>query len=580
MLREALALWRGPALADLADYRFAGRGRRPAGGPAADARSPTAPRPTSRSAAARALVARARGAERRAPAARAARRPADRRAVRRRPPGRRARRLRARAHAARRRARRPALARAAGRAPGRRCAATQPRPAAAARTNLPAPVTSFVGREREIEQHRRAARAQRGWSRSSAPAAPARRGSPREARRRLGRPRGRRRVDGRARAGDRRGRDRARRARRARPARGRAAATARSPPRDGLERLLDVLADRETILVLDNCEHLIAAVAELADRLLGALPAAAHRRHQPRGAGDRRREPRRRSRRSGCRRPGASAEVALAAPRGPAVRRPRAPPPSPASPSTTTRRPWSRSAAASTASRSRSSSPPRGCARCRSTELAERLDDRFRLLTGGSRTALPRHRTLRAVVDWSWELLTRTERRLARRLAVFTAGATDGERGRRATAATCSTASPRWSTARCCRSSPARTRRATGCSRRSASTGSSSSRRRASWRPPATAHARYFAELAETRRAAPAPPRPAASGSRCCRPSARTSSPALRWLGDSGDARGALHLAVDAAVVLAALGQPERGDARGSSFALARRGRGRPGRPR
>ena len=39
-------------------------------------------------------------------------------------------------------------------------------------------------------------------------------------------------------------------------------------------------------------------------------------------------------------------------------------------------------------------------------QLASRLDDRFRLLTSGSRTALPRHRTLRAMVDWSWELLT------------------------------------------------------------------------------------------------------------------------------------------------------------------------------
>jgi predicted ATPase/DNA-binding SARP family transcriptional activator len=57
-------------------------------------------------------------------------------------------------------------------------------------------------------------------------------------------------------------------------------------------------------------------------------------------------------------------------------------------------------------------------------QLAERLDDRFALLTGGSRTALPRHRTLRAVVDWSWDLLEPAERVLARRLAVFPAGAT------------------------------------------------------------------------------------------------------------------------------------------------------------
>jgi predicted ATPase/DNA-binding SARP family transcriptional activator len=56
-------------------------------------------------------------------------------------------------------------------------------------------------------------------------------------------------------------------------------------------------------------------------------------------------------------------------------------------------------------------------------QLADRLDDRFRLLTGGSRTALPRHRTLRAVIDWSWELLTDAERTVLRRLAVFSGGA-------------------------------------------------------------------------------------------------------------------------------------------------------------
>ncbi len=56
-------------------------------------------------------------------------------------------------------------------------------------------------------------------------------------------------------------------------------------------------------------------------------------------------------------------------------------------------------------------------------QLADRLDDRFRLLTGGSRTALPRHRTLRAMVDWSWELLTDAERTALRRLSVFAGGA-------------------------------------------------------------------------------------------------------------------------------------------------------------
>ncbi|WP_189162167.1 ATP-binding protein, partial [Sphaerisporangium melleum] len=55
-------------------------------------------------------------------------------------------------------------------------------------------------------------------------------------------------------------------------------------------------------------------------------------------------------------------------------------------------------------------------------QIADRLDDRFRLLTGGSRTALPRHHTLRAVVEWSWDLLEERERVLARRLAVFAGG--------------------------------------------------------------------------------------------------------------------------------------------------------------
>jgi predicted ATPase/DNA-binding winged helix-turn-helix (wHTH) protein len=52
-------------------------------------------------------------------------------------------------------------------------------------------------------------------------------------------------------------------------------------------------------------------------------------------------------------------------------------------------------------------------------ELAARLDDRFQLLTGGRRTALPRHQTLRATLDWSYELLPEPERVLLRRLSVF-----------------------------------------------------------------------------------------------------------------------------------------------------------------
>jgi predicted ATPase/DNA-binding SARP family transcriptional activator len=57
-------------------------------------------------------------------------------------------------------------------------------------------------------------------------------------------------------------------------------------------------------------------------------------------------------------------------------------------------------------------------------QIAERLDDSFLLLTGGSRTALPRHQTLRGAVDWSYELLTPRERALFARLSVFAGGLT------------------------------------------------------------------------------------------------------------------------------------------------------------
>jgi predicted ATPase/DNA-binding CsgD family transcriptional regulator len=55
-------------------------------------------------------------------------------------------------------------------------------------------------------------------------------------------------------------------------------------------------------------------------------------------------------------------------------------------------------------------------------QVAARLDQRFRLLTDGSRTALPRQRTLRATLDWSYDLLSESERRLLGRLSVFAGG--------------------------------------------------------------------------------------------------------------------------------------------------------------
>jgi predicted ATPase/DNA-binding CsgD family transcriptional regulator len=55
-------------------------------------------------------------------------------------------------------------------------------------------------------------------------------------------------------------------------------------------------------------------------------------------------------------------------------------------------------------------------------QIAARLDDRFRLLTGGSRRAMPRHQTLHALIDWSYELLSEAEATLFRRLSVFAGG--------------------------------------------------------------------------------------------------------------------------------------------------------------
>lgn len=55
-------------------------------------------------------------------------------------------------------------------------------------------------------------------------------------------------------------------------------------------------------------------------------------------------------------------------------------------------------------------------------QISKRLDDRFRLLTGGARTALPRQQTLRALIDWSYDILSENERLLLRRLSAFAGG--------------------------------------------------------------------------------------------------------------------------------------------------------------
>src|SRR5215208_7942546 len=80
------------------------------------------------------------------------------------------------------------------------------------------------------------------------------------------------------------------------------------------------------------------------------------------------------------------------------------------------------SASISTASPWRSSLPCRSWDDGPAQFLADRLHDRFLLLVRGSRTALPRHQTLRTLFDWSYNLLTEGEKTLLRRLSVFAGG--------------------------------------------------------------------------------------------------------------------------------------------------------------
>jgi predicted ATPase/DNA-binding SARP family transcriptional activator len=198
------------------------------------------------------------------------------------------------------------------------------------------------------------------------------------------------------------------------------------PPRNAHEALCDALAPRETLLVLDNCEHVVDSAARLADELLAACPRLrilATSREPLKIAGERllALAP------LAVPEDGGSALTAAEALAHPAVRlladRGAAAAPGFAVDDANV-------AAVAEICRRLDGLPlaiELAAARLRSLsaqQIADRLDDRFRLLTGGSRTALPRQRTLRAVIDWSWDLLSEPERTLAARLAVFGAGVT------------------------------------------------------------------------------------------------------------------------------------------------------------
>ncbi|MGW4567010.1 ATP-binding protein, partial [Streptomyces sp. NPDC004561] len=177
---------------------------------------------------------------------------------------------------------------------------------------------------------------------------------------------------------------------------------------DPLERLVEHCARRRMLIVLDNCEHVVEAAARLTERLLARCPELTVL---------------------------ATSREPLGVP-GELVR-PVEPLPEPVA----LRLLADRGAAARPGFRVEDD--PDACAEiCRRLDglplaielaaarlrmlaprqIADRLDDRFRLLTSGSRTVLPRQQTLRAVVDWSWDLLDEDERDVLARLSVFAGG--------------------------------------------------------------------------------------------------------------------------------------------------------------
>ncbi|MEU0083584.1 BTAD domain-containing putative transcriptional regulator [Streptomyces sp. NPDC006274] len=180
---------------------------------------------------------------------------------------------------------------------------------------------------------------------------------------------------------------------------------------DPLVRLTEHCARRRMLVLLDNCEHVVEAAAALAERLLETCPGVTvlATSREPLGVPGEQVRPvdplpepmalRLFADRGASARPGfrvdADEETATAA--AEICRRLDGLP----------------LAVELAAARLRMLTP---------RQIADRLDDRFRLLTSGARTVLPRQQTLRAVVDWSWDLLTAPERAVLRRLSVFAGG--------------------------------------------------------------------------------------------------------------------------------------------------------------
>ncbi|MEU3182994.1 BTAD domain-containing putative transcriptional regulator [Streptomyces sp. NPDC006923] len=193
--------------------------------------------------------------------------------------------------------------------------------------------------------------------------------------------------------------------------RGAGAEELRAADRHGSEplvRLVEHCARRRMLLLLDNCEHVVEAAATLAEELLARCPelTVLATSREPLGV------------------PGEVIRPVEPLPPDPAHRlfaeRARAvqpgfdPAEDPGAVAEICRRLDGLPLAIELAAARLRMLTPR--------QIADRLDDRFRLLTSGSRTVLPRQQTLRAVVDWSWDLLDAPERSVLRRLSVFAGG--------------------------------------------------------------------------------------------------------------------------------------------------------------
>ncbi|MET9436498.1 BTAD domain-containing putative transcriptional regulator [Streptomyces sp. NPDC006551] len=186
------------------------------------------------------------------------------------------------------------------------------------------------------------------------------------------------------------------------------AAAVETTARDPLGRLVEHCAARRILLLLDNCEHVVDAVAGLVERLLARCPGVTvlATSREPLGV------------------PGESmrpvepltpdSALRLLAARGADARPGFDPEDDPEACAEICRRLDGLPLAIELAAARLRLLTPR--------QIVDRLDDRFRLLTSGARTVLPRQQTLRAVVDWSWDLLDERERAVLRRLSVFTGG--------------------------------------------------------------------------------------------------------------------------------------------------------------